>query len=187
MRKPIVFLLGPSGVGKTTLGDAVAQELEMLHILFDGHPKGDGVDVSELRSEWNAFLDVRDPQPLADEVRRRVGDSGYSGAVISCKSGVLPAEDGNALLWHFPRSLLAAMASIGVRCAALIGPLETCMAAAINRPGSEVTVETWRRDNSNWYGFRSALFPEHVLEAFSGGKRRPVRDLVQEFRRRFVT
>src|SRR5262249_32808173 len=52
MSKPVVFLLGPSGVGKTTLGDALHEKLGMHHILFDGHPEGDGVDVAKLRTEW---------------------------------------------------------------------------------------------------------------------------------------
>jgi hypothetical protein len=168
------------------LGDALERELGVLHILFDGHPKGDGVGGMGLRGEWDAMLRGRKPQPLADEVRRRIGASGYSGAVISCPSGVMPAEDGQAAPWHFPRSLLEAMAAIGVRCAVLIGPHEACMDAAINREGSEVSVETWCRDNSNWNDFQPLRFPECVLEAFSAGKRRSVSDLVQEFQRRFL-
>lgn len=142
MSKPVVFLLGPSGVGKTTLGDALERDAGMLHILFDGHPAGNGVDVAGLRPQWEALLGARNPQPLAGEVRRRVEAGGRSGAVISCPSGIMPAQDGRAAAWHFPRSLVTTMASVSVRCAVLVGPAEACTEAAVHRAGSKVTADT---------------------------------------------
>jgi hypothetical protein len=187
MSKPVMFLLGPSGVGKTTLGYALQQELGMLHLLLDGHPEGNGIDVEKLRSEWDTLLNTRNPRPLADEVRGRIESSGHSGVVISCPSGIMPAEEGQGKPWHFPRALLAAMAAIGVRCAVLTGPLDACMAAAINREGTGVTVESWCLNNPDWPGFQPSRFPECVLEAFRDGKRRPVGELVQEFRHQFLS
>lgn len=186
MNMPVVFLLGPSGVGKTTLGDALASELGMLHILFDGHPQGDGVNVNGLRSEWDKLLETRNPLPLADEVRRRIETSGHSGAVISCSSGIMPAEDDRAAQWHFPRSLLGAMSAIGVRAAQLVGPLETCKEAAIRRTTPKVTAASWEESNKWWRGFQKSAFPENVLEMFDGEHRRPIAELVEEFRQRFL-
>jgi hypothetical protein len=186
MSQPVVFLLGPSGVGKTTLGAALQQELGMLHVLFDGHPEGNGVDVAKLRSEWDTLLNTRNPRPLADEVRRRIEAGGHAGVAISCPSAIMPAEDGQGRRWHFPRSLLSTMASTGVRCAVLVGPLEACREAAIRRAGPVVTAESWDLNNPDWPGFQPSRFPDCVLEAFRDGQRRPVSELVREFRRRFM-
>jgi hypothetical protein len=186
MSKPVVLLLGPSGAGKTTLGDALVKNLGVLHVLFDGHPNGNGVDVEQLRVEWDALLESRNPKPLADTVRRRIEAARYSGVVISCPSGIMPAEDGKAAPWHFPRSLLSGMTTIGVRCVVLVAPLAACMDAAIRRPGTRVTVRSWAVNNSNWTDFQQTAFPENVLETFAGGERRPESEVLGEFRRRFL-
>ena len=51
---PILFLLGPSGVGKSTLGQWVAEDLDFLWIEIDRWPEGDGIDLADLRAEWHA-------------------------------------------------------------------------------------------------------------------------------------
>ncbi len=185
---PIIFLLGPSGVGKTSLGNALAQMLGMLHILFDGPSAGDGVDAAKLRVQWDTLLNAKDPHPLADEVRKRIKISGHSGAVISCPSGVVSAEDLQALSWHFSRSLLAKMKSCGVRCVTLFGPLQHCRDAAINRAdGTGVTIVSWDQNNPDWKKFRPESFSDQVINVFKDdGRRRGIDDLVREFQERFL-
>ncbi len=184
---PIVFFLGPSGVGKTTLGDAVQKHLGLLHILFDDHG-GASVDSAKLRSEWDTLLDKRDPQPLADELRKRLASSGHTGVAISCPSGVMSAEDGEAVQWHFSRSLLTKMKNCGIRCVTLFGRLDRCRDAAKARiDGRTVTEESWNKSNSNWYGFQPEAFSDQILDPFCGaGERRAEDSLVEEFRRRFL-
>jgi hypothetical protein len=186
---PIIFILGPSGVGKTTLGNALADHLGMVHILFDGADGGDGVDVANLRSEWKSLLAAKDPRPLAEEVRRRIKTSGHSGVVISCPSGIMPAEDRKALPWYFSRSPLAKLEECGVRCVTLIGPLVACQEAAMNRAnGRVVTTSTWLLNNANWHNFQPGLFPDLVQDAFTDdGSRRDSRDLMREIQERFLT
>ena len=183
----VLFLLGPSGVGKTTLGNALEKHLGMLHILFDGASGGDGVDVAHLRTEWNALLEAKNPQLLADEARKRIRASGHTGVVISCPGGVMPAEDNRALPWHFSRLLLAKMEECGVRCVTLFGSLKLCCDAAVSRKDTSVTVEYWLQNNSNWHGFDARAFSNVVLEVFnSDGSRRDLLDLVGEIQERFL-
>jgi hypothetical protein len=166
MSKTVVLLLGPSGVDKTTMGEALQQKLDLLHILLDGHPEGDGVDVANLRSEWDTLLNTRNLHPLVHEVWKRIEASGHTEPVISRPRGILLAEDGQGMPWHFPRSLLMTMGSIGLRCAVLAGPLDLCMKSAINRPGSGVTVASSCLNNPDWPGIqpsRDAL-PRPVTE-----------------------
>src|SRR2546428_10940346 len=50
----IIFVLGPSGVGKSELSSALAKKLDYEFYEIDQHP-ADGIDEHKLRREWDEF------------------------------------------------------------------------------------------------------------------------------------
>lgn len=52
---PILFLLGSSGAGKSRLGQWIAEDLDFFWIEIDRWPDGDGIDLTDLRAEWDAL------------------------------------------------------------------------------------------------------------------------------------
>jgi len=181
-KEPILLILGPSGAGKTTLGDYLAEHHCMLHVNFD--QPGDGVDIEHLRKEWNAFLDDRNPQFLADEIRRRIRAGGWKGASITCPSGIVPSSDPNAPPWFLPRKYPREMKGIGLHCVVVYGTREECLAAFLSRDRN-LNETYWNDNNSWWYTASSANdFGEYMLQAFNNGHRRELREMFEEIQRR---
>ena len=86
---PILFLLGPSGVGKTQLGQWVSEDLNLLWIELDRWPEGDGIDLANLRTEWDALWNTCQAQAIATTLRARVLSAGAHGAVVTFPSLVV--------------------------------------------------------------------------------------------------
>lgn len=182
----IVFLLGPSGAGKTTLGDALVQH-SMLHANFD-RPDCVGVDRECLRTEWNAFLDDRNPLPLAEAIRSRVQAAGRRGAVVTCPSGIVPSTVAGARGVELPREYLTRMAVVGLCTVILHGSRVDCIASFLRRESAAQSgrgPDWWDANNAYWHRtFQPAEFSGDVLPAFTNGRHRPVAELVAEIRTR---
>ena len=179
---PILFILGPSGAGKTTLGDQLAQH-GVLHINFD-RPDCNGVDRERLRKEWNAFLDDRNPQPLADAIRQRMQSSGAKGASITCPSGIVPSTAAGANGCELSRAYLSQMRTVGFHTIILHGTRDDCLAAFQCREagtGRGLGQDWWDANNAYWqYMFQPTDFAGEVLSAFSSGQHRPLAELVAQ-------
>jgi len=67
-RLPLLFILGPSGSGKSALAEWIAADLGLLHLETDIWGK-DGIYVQRLRREWH---------------------SSWSGAVLTFPSVLVP-------------------------------------------------------------------------------------------------
>lgn len=76
-----LFILGPSGVGKTKLGIQLALGHEFLHIEIDKFPDGDGIDLEHLRLKWDQYFKRLKARPIADELSRRAK---ARGKVVLC-------------------------------------------------------------------------------------------------------
>src|SRR5207248_3072918 len=67
----IIFVLGPSGVGKSDLSKALAEKLDYEFYEIDQWPKVDGIDAHGLRDEWDEFCRSANAERLADLLRGR--------------------------------------------------------------------------------------------------------------------
>jgi shikimate kinase len=66
----ILFLLGPSGVGKSSFGKYLEQSQGWMHLEIDEYPN-DGIDIHGLRKEWNLFYNHCNIKSLANNLHKR--------------------------------------------------------------------------------------------------------------------
>ena len=85
----VPFIIGgPSGVGKSCFCRFL-QEKGWLYLEAD-HDKKDGIDELGIRAPWDAFLNDRHNQPLAEELSNRMALGGNSGVVLALPSRAVP-------------------------------------------------------------------------------------------------
>jgi hypothetical protein len=113
------FLLGPSGVGKTTFGDWLQENLQYLHVAVDRGDKPNGLIAEGLTESWRKLLQG-DPAPFARELHERA--KGKKGCVLTFYSVDIFAPDEidrlaehNIAVWY------------------LYGPKEFCIEAYVGR------------------------------------------------------
>src|SRR4030095_16670702 len=85
----LIFILGPSGAGKSTIGQWLAEALDLLHIEVDRWPDGDGIDLTGIRTEWDLYINGS-TSPLISTLRSRVRKAAQSGAVLTFPGGFIP-------------------------------------------------------------------------------------------------
>lgn len=174
---PLLFLLGPSGVGKSTLCAWVAQDLGFLHLEIDRFPEGDGIDLEGLRGEWNAFWLRSDGHPLAGVLMVRGHSGGHPGVLVSFPSGVVPSAE------H-----INAAGEAGIRLLVLYGTEAECREAFLRREresGRGLGVDHWIQNNAQSYAaFSEPLFAPHRISAFGSGSFRSRTELVRELKKR---
>ena len=78
----IWFVLGPSGVGKSSFGDYLANIKDWYHLEIDQFIN-DGIDTYGLRQEWDAYYLSLDPSGLITELKKRTMESGKSNCVLT--------------------------------------------------------------------------------------------------------
>lgn len=175
--QPVLILLGPSGAGKSTLSAWICEDLCLLHIEVDRFPEGDGIDLADLRCQWDAFWLRAKPKALASEVRSRAQSAGRFGIVLSFPSGVVLSSD------H-----LAACKKSGISVIVTYGTRAECLSAFINREkglNRGLTAEHWRQNNDDAHEqFSGPAYAPYRLSAFKGGQFRDRTALVEEIRQR---
>src|SRR6185436_16255674 len=89
MGNPVIMILGPSGVGKSTVGQWLGVDLGLLHLEADLDPKeGNGIDVANIRPEWNRFYFSREAGPIVETLRSRSSQAGRRGTVLTLPGNV---------------------------------------------------------------------------------------------------
>jgi len=89
---PILFIFGPSGVGKSTFGNYLAQTHGWLHLEMDQFPNPRNVarvfDILQLQHEWDLFC-LQNPLPLVRALRQRVASANKTNCVLTFSSGLV--------------------------------------------------------------------------------------------------
>lgn len=158
----VLFVLGPSGVGKTDLGDEIAAQLGFLHYDADaGAARGIASVIVEM-----ALL------------CKKAQEEHSSGVVLTFPSGFLPSS--NDLLRLRP---------MGVQTAILYASAERCLAAFVEREkqnGRGLPAQHWIDNNSNHGQFGQPDYTEFRVETFDRDRWRTKDEVLDEVRARFL-
>ena len=168
------FILGPSGVGKSATAGWLSQNDGLRWLEIDRFPDGDGIDLENIRSEWDEFLIGARPSRLAGTLNSRAEENGHQGCVLSFPSGFLMA----------PTHVEVAR-TVGISVAILYGPAPECIQAFLERErqtGRNLSADHWILNNQRTYlGFSHPGFGELRVNAFTGdGSRRTVESIAAD-------
>jgi hypothetical protein len=78
----LMFLVGPSGVGKSTIAGPLCSDLALFHVDVDRDP----LKVHGIRDAWQEFWTGRNPGPIADALRAIASREGRAGVLVSLPS-----------------------------------------------------------------------------------------------------
>lgn len=166
--------MGPSGVGKTTLGDAIAEHSDYAHLVIDrGVPGHSGIDEYGLSSTWEDFYYRQRIAPLAQELNRRAEHHKLPGFVLTFSSSVCIE----------PKSIAAAQKhNVFIRY--LYAPREKCIESFIRRERKvghfERTREFWARNNAAYETMgRKNLREYHLNACDDSGERLSTKQLMK--------
>jgi len=171
--KRVLFILGPSGVGKSSFGGYLESQHSWLHLEADP-ASGGGIEFLELRTEWDAFFRYKQISPLESKLRKRTREIGAAGCVITFSGSVVLDKH---------QISLAQNASIELAC--LYGAEEFCLRAFNKRER-----ESGRRlAQSHWLKYSPPIF-EWMEQSFAkdlrinvfdeAGNRRSAREILYD-------
>lgn len=172
---PILFVLGPSGAGKTTLGKFIEKDLDFLWIEIDTWPAPDAIDVEGLRPEWDRFLSTGQAAELATALRMKA--SSKKGVVLTFPSMVV----------FYPIHFVG-LERTGIKAIVLYGSEQDCLAAFLRRElklNRVLTEGHWRCHNEKSHrSFSAPYYAPYRLRAFQDGQPRTRIELVTAVRER---
>jgi shikimate kinase len=166
-----IFVLGPSGVGKSDLSKALAERLEFEFYEIDQRPK-DGIDAHGLRDEWDEFYGSANPERLLNLLRGRIDTAGKQGIVLG-----------------FPGKLILNGSRLGslkgkVRVVYLAGREGQCLDAFLARErqtGRGLDALYWAHNNQSIFDFlRTDEAKPHIVLAFDERARRNTEQVLAE-------
>jgi hypothetical protein len=167
----ILFLLGPSGVGKSKVAGWASEDLGLSHLPIDRWPSPtDGIDTAGLRREWDLFLEQQEAGPLAVAIRGK--SQGSSGTCLT-----------------FPSRLVLSIAHLtatdaeGVTTVILWCPTpEDCLHAFLDREkesGRGLGPDHWKCNNaSEWATYNEPPYDAYRVPTFVNGMRRSRESLI---------
>lgn len=177
---PLFFITGPSGAGKSQSGVWLAEDLNFLHIEVDRWPEGDGIDLANLRIEWDTFLSSGNAEFLANKLCRIIKEGGKAGAVLTFSSLIV-----------FQPHLIAQLASKGIAVVILYGSGAECLNAFLdreNKTGRRLPAEHWIVNNQNTYAeFSRPEYSQFRLPVFENGDRRSRAAIMDDIKTRSVS
>jgi hypothetical protein len=180
MARKHLFVLGPSGVGKSSLGHWLEDDIALLHLEHDIYPEsGDGMDALGLRAEWNAFHDCGDPSALVNLLESRAAATGKTGTVVTFSGVVVLRPD-----------VLRRAEVAGIATVVLYGSGSACVNSFLAREkttAQNLGFEHWVLNNQSCYiALSSPEFAPWRVDAFVGEVHRNRADLVNAVRGRLA-
>jgi gluconate kinase len=178
-RCEIWLILGPSGVGKSCFAQYLQRKLHRLYLEIDQFPRGDGIDIHDLREPWDMFLGRMDATALAEELCKRAKEANVAGCILSFPSGLVLS----------PKHIDAARTS-SVKVIYLYGTAADCISAFLERErqsGRNLDIHHWLDNNTQPYMAMSRPeFARHRFHMFDeDGKRREHSDILNAINSRF--
>jgi hypothetical protein len=173
---PIILVLGPSGVGKSTVSRWIKKEFQFLHLDID---KPRGFARNGLPADWDECISRIDFARLATFVLQRVDSKKRAGAVLS-----FPTEH------VLTREQIDAASGVGITTVVLWGTEERCIQARSERSrkkGIAFGLARYRRKNGpSFETYKRSEYDDFKFEAFRPDGSRWPRDHVMEVIRRLV-
>ena len=171
--EPIIFILGPSGVGKSYVAKALKEDYAFLHLDID---QNHGFERNGFPKEWDKDFSKLDCAQVATHVRTSVAAQQRNGAVLSFPTAHV-----------FSTQQIRDASRVGISTIVIWGPQESCLEVRRERQTkrigrfSERDLEHYRRTNrrtfeiyarAEYAGFRVVAFRpdgsrwprEHLLE-----------------------
>jgi hypothetical protein len=170
----LVFLVGPSGVGKSTVAGPLCSNLTFYHVDVDRDPlKAHGI-----RDEWDQFWTGRNPGPIVRALRAFASRVGRAGVLVS-----FPSNKKRVL---HPEHVDAAQ-NAGIKVVVLWGAEEPCKTARQARdvecgiPWDESTYDVRNRRAFELYS--GPDYDSVRVDAFEAdGRRRPLEETMAAIR-----
>ena len=160
------LILGPSGVGKSYFSRFLAQHKNFLHLEVDtysieglGSYNNEGIDIHNLRREWELFYTQKTGKPLVKEITRRSKRVKREGAILS-----------------FPSTVVLSLTHIkimpqGVKVIYLFSERQFCINSFLQREkelGRGLGLMTWEPFNSSIYAaLMDPTLQPHVVNVFN--------------------
>lgn len=182
--KPILFIFGSSGVGKSTLGKLLVDDLNFMHVNFDpevvkGKGFEDGPKNEGLQVEWNILYQQCNTRPLAAKIRERITSSGLNGACVTLSSLYDP---------EFIRLRFLKLKPENIFYIVLFGSAEECYKGFSERDDGlsvqQKNKESWTTTNSRWHDVsKFDDLKENIIHVFDGYDRRPHQQMIADVRK----
>ena len=169
----ILFVLGPSGVGKSEISKAFQETYSFLHVDIDqDRDSQHGFELNHLPAEWDKDIALIDFTQLATEIQRRIAQQSRVGAVVSVPTTHV-----------FSSQQLKIAGNAGLSPVVLWGTEQQCIQARRERSKknrkrfNEKDVERYQRKNRRT--FETYSHPEYdpyriVVFSPDGGPHRPL-------------
>lgn len=167
MLKPIIFVLGLSGVGKTDMAKALSKDYSLLHIDIDR--KSGGFAKAGFPPKWDEDVARVDFASLTAGVRDSLGDQ-HQGAVLSFPT-----------TYRFNREQLGVASSHGVGVIMLWGAMECCWYVRRERQKKSKGMTPdhanyLQKNKPTFEMYNSSEYDEFKAEAFQPDGSRPSRE-----------
>ena len=145
-------------MGKSDFGRWLAVERNWLHLEIDQFPK-DGIDLYNLRAEWDDFYERGNPKGLGEAVQERLETSSSARGVLTFPGTLVLCPD-----------KIVAATKAGIRTIYLYGSEAHCITAFLDREqknGRNLGRGHWIANNRNLYtrmsGPAFAPYKSHVF------------------------
>lgn len=169
----MLIILGPSGVGKSSLGNYLAQTHGWLHLEID---QIHGLDVHQLQQEWKLFYQQKNTLHLIRILHQKVTSANKTNCVLTFPSGLVLS------LEHIKECVPS------IQVCYLYGSAAHCINAFLRREhetNRNLDVNYWIQNNRDSYTkMNSPSFEPYRVHVFTHeGRHRPHADIWEEISR----